>query len=69
MTRGDECKLVVDDTVGEDDLARYEQMEFGNFFLQPCAGYDAGVGEAIALATSRPRWRLSLQIHKIIGVP
>jgi organic radical activating enzyme len=71
VTRGDECKVIVDGTVGDEDLERYEQLAFGAWFLQPCAGedYDARVTDAIAMATRRPRWRVSLQLHKIMRVP
>jgi organic radical activating enzyme len=71
VNAGDECKVVVDGTVGEEALSRYEQMAFGAYFLQPCAGegYDGHVAQAIDLATRRPRWRLSLQLHKLVGIP
>src|SRR5512138_297454 len=35
-TRADECKLIVDQTVDEAALARYEAMGFGALFAQPC---------------------------------
>ncbi|MSP15831.1 MAG: radical SAM protein [Myxococcales bacterium] len=71
LVSGDECKLVVDETIGEADLARYEAMAFGALFVQPCAGPDAAVqlARAIDLVTRRPRWRLSLQLHKQLGLP
>jgi len=39
--------------------------------VQPCmdARYDAHLARAIALTHARPRWRLGLQLHKIIHVP
>ena len=42
-----------------------------HYFLQPCmdAAYEAHLRRAIEMATRRPRWRLSLQLHKIIGMP
>lgn len=71
LTSGDECKVVVDDTVGEVELARYEAMAFSSYFLQPCmdARYEAHLRRAVDLAIRRPRWRLSLQMHKIVGLP
>ncbi|MBI4510152.1 MAG: radical SAM protein [Deltaproteobacteria bacterium] len=71
LTSGDECKVVVDETVTEEDLAHYEQMQFDHWFLQPCHGahYEARVRRAAMLALCRPRWRLSLQLHKIVGLP
>jgi 7-carboxy-7-deazaguanine synthase len=38
--------------------------------VQPmdCADAQAAVEAAIALAMARPRWRLSLQAHKVVGL-
>lgn len=71
LTRGDECKVVLDDTVDEAQLAGYEAMAFDHLFLQPCwgDGYAASVARAVAIALARPRWRLSLQTHKVLGIP
>jgi organic radical activating enzyme len=33
------------------------------------AGYAHNLARTIALVHARPRWRLSLQLHKILGVP
>jgi hypothetical protein len=33
-----------------------------------CAEREAAVAAAIALAMARPRWRLSLQAHKVVGL-
>jgi organic radical activating enzyme len=70
VTRGDECKVVIDDRVDEAALARYEGMDFGALFAQPCmdARYEAHLARAIDLVARRPLWRLSLQLHKIIGL-
>lgn len=71
VTRADECKVVVDDSVDEETLARYEAMDFGVLFAQPCmdARYERHLARAVELVARRPRWRLSLQLHKIIGLP
>ncbi len=68
-----ECKLVVDDTI---DDARLEDCErrypaCGHFFLQPCMDdrYPEHLARTLAFIERRPRWRLSLQIHKVVGVP
>ena len=68
---GDECKLVVDDTVGDEALDRYEVMDFHELFLQPCmdAAYERHVRRSVDLVARHPRWRLSLQLHKILGLP
>src|SRR5262249_18166078 len=68
---GDECKLIVDDTVGDDALSRYETMDFRELFLQPCmdAEYERHLRRTLDLVARHPRWRLSLQLHKILGLP
>lgn len=68
----DEVKVVVDGAVTESELADYEAY-YGSAlrFLQPCADarYDEHLRRAIELATRRPSWRLSLQLHKVVGLP
>jgi 7-carboxy-7-deazaguanine synthase len=67
-----ECKVVVDDTVDDAVLAGYEaRYTCDHWFVQPCMNdrYDHHLRRAIELATRRPRWRLSVQLHKSIGVP
>ena len=53
------------------DPAELEAWEFEHFLVQPmdCAEREAAVEAAIRLAMERPRWRLSLQAHKVIGLP
>ena len=34
-----------------------------------CADRQAAMRAAIDLAMARPRWRLSLQAHKVVGLP
>jgi 7-carboxy-7-deazaguanine synthase len=67
-----ECKVVVDDTVDDSTLARYEaRYACDHYFVQPCMDprYAHHLARAIELATRRPRWRLGVQLHKIIDVP
>jgi len=68
-----ECKVVVDDTVDAAALAAYEARyaSCALWYLQPCMDerYDDHLARTIALLHRRPRWRLSLQLHKILGVP
>ncbi len=70
---GDELKLVwPQDGI---DPAALEQWDFRHFLVQPmdCPKNSNGCEEAIAaairLAMERPRWRLSLQAHKLVGLP
>ena len=68
VAAGDELKLVYpqDDAPPE----RFESLAFEHFFLQPMDGpaREANTREAIDYCLAHPRWRLSLQSHKIIGI-
>jgi 7-carboxy-7-deazaguanine synthase (Cx14CxxC type) len=52
------------------DPARFEDLDFERFLLQPMDGpdRDANTRAAIAYCLGRPRWRLSVQTHKYIGI-
>jgi 7-carboxy-7-deazaguanine synthase len=68
----DEVKVVIDDTVDEAALDRYAaRWRCEHYFVQPWmdARYDHHLARTLALIHARPRWRLSLQLHKILGVP
>ena len=69
QTRGQELKLVYPQTGV--DPARFEGLDFERFFLQPMDGPDreANTQAAIAYCLSHPRWRLSVQTHKYLGIP
>jgi 7-carboxy-7-deazaguanine synthase len=71
FTRADECKLVVDETIGDADFRRWSAGDYGVRFAQPCmdAAYDEHLRRTLALVARHPGWRLSLQLHKIIGLP
>ncbi len=70
QTSGDELKLVFPQ-VGVDP-ARFEDLGFRHFLLQPM---DAGpatrdnTAAAARYCMENPRWRLSVQTHKIVGIP
>ena len=68
LTRGDELKLVFPQDGG--DPVPFEQLAFTHFFLQPMDGPNtaANTASAIAYCLAHPRWRLSAQTHKQIGV-
>src|SRR5687767_13806557 len=53
------------------DPVDLEGWQFAHFLVQPmdCADLEAAVQAAIDLAMERPRWRLSLQAHKVVGLP
>ena len=67
--RGDELKLVWPQP--GIDPAKLERWDFAHFLVQPMDGPDRAkaVEAAIALAMARPRWRLTLQAHKLVGLP
>jgi 7-carboxy-7-deazaguanine synthase (Cx14CxxC type) len=66
---GQELKLVFPQI--EVDPARFESLDFERFFLQPLDGpdRDANTQGAIAYCLAHPRWRLSVQTHKYLGIP
>jgi 7-carboxy-7-deazaguanine synthase (Cx14CxxC type) len=66
---GDELKLVWPQP--SIDPAELEAWTFDHFLVQPmdCAERESAVEAAIALAMERPKWRLSLQAHKVVGLP
>lgn len=71
LRRANELKLVFDG-IHEPDM--YDGVEItGDYLLQPCDTGDADrnraiVSETVAYIKRHPRWRMSLQIHKIIGI-
>jgi 7-carboxy-7-deazaguanine synthase len=66
---GDELKLVWPQP--GIDPAELETWDFRNFLIQPmdCDAREEALEAAIRLVMERPRWRLSLQTHKLIGLP
>jgi len=68
LTRGDELKLVFPQERARPE--RFEALAFSHFFLQPKDGpaREAHTKSAIDYCLAHPRWRLSLQAHKIVGI-
>jgi 7-carboxy-7-deazaguanine synthase (Cx14CxxC type) len=68
VRRGNELKLVYPQV---SDPAAFEDWAFDHLFLQPMDGPDqaANVRAATAYCLDHPAWRLSLQTHKLIGIP
>ena len=52
------------------DPAALESWDFEHFLVQPmdCEQRQAALDAAIGLAMDRPKWRLTLQAHKIVGL-
>ncbi len=69
LTRGNELKLVYPqaDALPE----RFEHLDFDFFFLQPMDGPERhrNTERALRYCLEHPQWRLSLQIHKFVGIP
>ena len=66
---GQELKLVFPQTGV--DPERFAHLSFERFFLQPMDGPEraAVTAAAIDYCLAHPRWRLSLQTHKYLGIP
>jgi 7-carboxy-7-deazaguanine synthase len=69
ITAGDELKLVYPQSGAEPEL--YEKLSFRQFYLQPLDGpqLTAHTHQAVAYCLAHPQWRISLQTHKILGIP
>jgi 7-carboxy-7-deazaguanine synthase len=69
LRTGDELKLVYPQPGAEPH--RFEALEFDHFFLQPMDGpaREANTEAALRYCLAHPRWRLSLQTHKLLGIP
>lgn len=69
LTRGDELKLVYPQVDARPE--QFEHLDFGRFFLQPMDGPDQvrNTQLAVEYCLAHPRWRLSVQTHKVLGIP
>ena len=65
---GDECKLVFPQPGAQPQL--YEALAFKHFLLQPMDGADvqANTQAAVRYCLEHPKWRLSVQTHKVLGL-
>ncbi|BAB52301.1 7-carboxy-7-deazaguanine synthase [Mesorhizobium japonicum] len=66
---GDELKLVYPQIGAEPE--HFEVLAFEHLLLQPMDGpeREANTAAAVAYCLANPRWRLSLQTHKFLGIP
>ena len=53
------------------DPSSFEDFDFDHFFLQPmdCEDATENTARAVRYCLENPRWRLSLQTHKLLGIP
>jgi len=69
QTSGNELKLVYPQSgIDPEDFV---QLQFNHFFLQPMDGPNlaANIEQVVQYCLKHPLWRLSLQTHKIVGIP
>lgn len=71
QTRGQELKLVYPQVQPEARPERFEDLQFDHFFLQPMHDehLESNTRAAIEYCLEHPQWKLSLQTHKLIGIP
>jgi 7-carboxy-7-deazaguanine synthase len=69
VKQGNELKVVIPQ-VGQ-NLQDYESLTFDHFFVQPMDGPDLERNTRLAIDTckSNPKWKLSLQTHKLLQIP
>ncbi|OWW22166.1 7-carboxy-7-deazaguanine synthase [Noviherbaspirillum denitrificans] len=69
VRRGNELKVVIPQA--NQDVATYESLDFDHFYLQPMDGPDAAHNTRLAIEMCRtnPKWKLSLQTHKLLQIP
>ena len=69
LKRGQELKLVFPQRGAEPE--RFERLDFERFYLQPMDGprLQENTQAAIEYCLARPQWRLSVQTHKVVGIP
>ena len=69
VRHGNELKVVIPQV--NQRIADYESLDFEHFYLQPMDGPDAERNTRLAIETCRnnPKWKLSLQTHKLLQIP
>lgn len=69
LTTGNELKLVYPQALAMPE--RFEALAFDHFYLQPMDGPDreANTEAAVRYCLAHPRWKMSLQTHKLLGIP
>ena len=69
LKSGDECKLIYPQPGAMPD--RFIGLDFGRFYLQPLDGPRAAENTRLTIdyCLRDPRWSLSVQAHKLVGIP
>jgi len=68
LTKGHELKLVFPQPLARPE--RFADLDFEHFFLQPMDSIlkAQNTREAVAYCMAHPQWRLSVQMHKLVGI-
>jgi 7-carboxy-7-deazaguanine synthase (Cx14CxxC type) len=68
LTSGHELKLVYPQPLAQPE--RFAHLDFQNFFLQPMDSVlqREHTRAAVAYCMQHPQWRLSVQMHKVVGI-
>ncbi|WP_343605752.1 7-carboxy-7-deazaguanine synthase [Roseateles sp.] len=68
LTRGNELKLVYPQPLALPE--RFADLDFDHFFLQPLDSIlqKQNTREAVAYCMAHPQWKLSIQMHKVVGI-
>ncbi|MDI3325375.1 7-carboxy-7-deazaguanine synthase [Pontibacterium granulatum] len=68
ITSGDELKLVYPQRLAMPE--RFESLAFQHFYLQPMDGpmREMHTRDTVQYCMDHPRWKLSLQTHKLLGI-
>ena len=69
LKKGDELKLVYPQK--KIDPKNFEKLKFNYFFLQPMDGLNLkkNIKKTHAYCSRNKKWKVSLQLHKMIGMP
>ena len=69
LRKGNELKLIFPQP--ELSPEQFLSWDFDHFYLQPMDGPDleANIQKSMVYCLENPKWKLSLQIHKLIGLP
>lgn len=70
QTQGHELKLVFPQPDLMPDTLPWPELNFQNYLLQPMDGPDAvqNTAAAVDYCQANPKWRLSVQTHKMLGI-
>ena len=69
LKRGNELKIVFPQS--GINPRQHENLEFDHFFIQPMDGkeQEENIKKSEEFVFKHPQWKLSLQTHKIVGIP